>query len=114
MGVMARARTWLAGLMLALCPAAFALNPALDVSQYAHASWKVRDGFFEGGINDIVQTFDGYLWLAALSSFAVPPPGWEASSQAERNGRCSRLDNAPNSLDAPARLPRTGQLEPLR
>jgi signal transduction histidine kinase/ligand-binding sensor domain-containing protein len=43
--------------------AAQALNPDLDVSQYAHASWKVRDGFTPGTITKIVQTPDGYLWL---------------------------------------------------
>jgi ligand-binding sensor domain-containing protein len=50
-------------LLLACCPAAFALNPALDVSQYAHTSWKVRDGFFQSEITAVVQTPDGYLWL---------------------------------------------------
>src|SRR5262249_20111628 len=45
------------------CPCAFALNPALDVSQYAHTAWKIREGFSKGAINDIVQTSDGYLWL---------------------------------------------------
>jgi hypothetical protein len=39
------------------------LNPALDVSQYAHTSWKVREGFSKGYINSIAQTADGYLWL---------------------------------------------------
>jgi signal transduction histidine kinase/ligand-binding sensor domain-containing protein len=39
------------------------LNPALDVSQYAHTAWKIRDGFTKGSINSIVQTPDGYLWL---------------------------------------------------
>jgi ligand-binding sensor domain-containing protein/signal transduction histidine kinase len=39
------------------------LNPALDVSQYAHTSWKIRDGFTKGQINSIAQTPDGYLWL---------------------------------------------------
>src|SRR5262249_11745503 len=53
----------LAGMMLASCPCAFALNPALDVSQYAHTSWKVRDGFSKGSIGSIAQTPDGYLWL---------------------------------------------------
>jgi signal transduction histidine kinase/ligand-binding sensor domain-containing protein len=41
----------------------FALNPALDVSQYAHTSWKIRDGFTKGMIHSIAQTPDGYLWL---------------------------------------------------
>src|SRR6266705_3261660 len=53
----------LAGVLLALCPGAFALNPALDVSQYAHTSWKIRDGFTKGSITSIAQTPDGYLWL---------------------------------------------------
>ena len=42
---------------------AFALNPALDVSQYAHTAWRIRDGFFKGAITSIAQTPDGYLWL---------------------------------------------------
>src|SRR6266850_886160 len=49
--------------LLAWCPSAFGLNPALDVSQYAHTSWKIRDGFFKGQISSIAQTPDGYLWL---------------------------------------------------
>src|SRR5262245_25239999 len=53
----------LAGALLALRPLAFALNPAVDVSQYAHTSWKIRDGFTKGTINSIAQTPDGYLWL---------------------------------------------------
>jgi signal transduction histidine kinase/ligand-binding sensor domain-containing protein len=46
-----------------VCPCAFALNPALDVSQYAHTAWTIRDGFFQGGIQSIAQTPDGFLWL---------------------------------------------------
>ena len=49
--------------LLACCPAAFALNPELEVSQYAHTSWKISDGFPKGEISSIVQTPDGYLWL---------------------------------------------------
>ena len=44
-------------------PCSFALNPALDVSQYAHIAWTVRGGFFKGTIVAIAQTQDGYLWL---------------------------------------------------
>ncbi len=50
-------------LLLACCPSAFALNPKLDVSQYAHTSWHIRDGFPKGEISSIAQTPDGYLWL---------------------------------------------------
>jgi signal transduction histidine kinase/ligand-binding sensor domain-containing protein len=46
-----------------VCPCAFALNPSLDISQYAHTSWKIRDGFPKGVVNSIVQTPDGWLWL---------------------------------------------------
>jgi signal transduction histidine kinase/ligand-binding sensor domain-containing protein len=52
----------LAGMLIAgTC--GFALNPALDVSQYAHTAWKIRDGFAKGSILSIAQTPDGYLWL---------------------------------------------------
>src|SRR6201986_2535772 len=50
-------------IMLACCLRVFALNPALDASQYAHTAWKVRDGFSKGSISSIAQTPDGYLWL---------------------------------------------------
>ena len=53
----------LAYMLLAACPSAFALNPSLDVSQYAHTSWRTRDGFPKGEIRAIAQTPDGYLWL---------------------------------------------------
>ena len=49
--------------MLIACGCTFALDPNLDVSQYAHTSWKVRDGFTKGFIESIAQTPDGYLWL---------------------------------------------------
>ena len=49
--------------LLAWCSSALALNPELDISQYAHTSWKIRDGFTKGQITAIAQTPDGYLWL---------------------------------------------------
>src|ERR1700732_3495408 len=51
------------GMLLAWGTGAYGLDPALDVSQYAHTAWKVRDGFFKGAIFAIAQTPDGYLWL---------------------------------------------------
>src|ERR1700739_548671 len=53
----------LAVMLLACCACAFALDPSLDISQYAHTSWKTREGFANGGIASIDQTADGYLWL---------------------------------------------------
>jgi signal transduction histidine kinase/ligand-binding sensor domain-containing protein len=48
---------------LGWCPSAFALNPALDVSQYGHTAWRIREGFAKGAAWTIAQTPDGYLWL---------------------------------------------------
>src|ERR1700757_1998935 len=50
-------------ILLACCVGAFALDPSLDVNQYGHTSWKVRDGFTRGSIFSIAQTPDGYIWL---------------------------------------------------
>ena len=40
-----------------------ALDSALEVNQYQHKSWTVAEGFFNGSVNAIAQTIDGYLWL---------------------------------------------------
>jgi signal transduction histidine kinase/ligand-binding sensor domain-containing protein len=65
---------------LAWCGAAFALNPALDLSQYIHTSWKVRDGFAAGRIFALAQTADGYLWLGTTGGLyrfdGVRTDGW--------------------------------------
>jgi hypothetical protein len=49
--------------LVAGCGCGFALNPSLDISQYAHTAWTVRDGFSLGNIYAMAQTPDGYLWL---------------------------------------------------
>src|SRR5262249_1910961 len=70
--------------LLKCCASAFALDPSLDLSQYAHTEWTIRDGFTKGAIHSIAQTPDGYLWLGTESGLlrfdgirAVPwqPPG---------------------------------------
>jgi ligand-binding sensor domain-containing protein len=76
--------------LLACSSPASALDPSLDVSQYAHTAWKIRDGFTKGLITAIAQTPDGYLWLGTehgLLRFdgvrAVawqPPPQWHLPS----------------------------------
>ena len=53
----------LIGMVLACWSYALALDPSLDVSQYAHTAWTAREGFFKGRIQSIAQTRDGYLWL---------------------------------------------------
>ncbi len=49
---------------LLACVPVLALNPTLDVNQYAHQSWRISDGFCKGTIHQLAQTEDGYLWLA--------------------------------------------------
>ena len=50
--------------LLALSTApGFALDPDFDMSQYAHTSWRIRDGFAKSRIESIAQTPDGYLWV---------------------------------------------------
>jgi len=79
-----KAGVWLS-ILIASNVCAFGLDPSLDVSQYAHTSWKIREGFATGTIHEIVQTPDGYLWLATESGLLrfdgvrtvnwQPPPG---------------------------------------
>ena len=52
-------------LSLAWVASAAALNPSLEVNQYAHTVWTDRQGFSLGNIYAITQTHDGYLWLAS-------------------------------------------------
>jgi len=44
-------------------PPVVALDPSLEVSQYAHTVWTVQSGSFKGNIYAMAQTPDGYLWL---------------------------------------------------
>ena len=56
-----------AAILLYFCARALALNPSLDISQYAHHAWKNSEGFAKGAIECIAQTPDGYLWLGTQS-----------------------------------------------
>jgi signal transduction histidine kinase/ligand-binding sensor domain-containing protein len=91
------------GILLAWWHCGYALDPSLDVNQYAHTAWKISEGFSKGFIRSIAQTADGYLWLGTefgLLRFdgvsAVPwePPGGQQlpnkdirSLQGARDGR---------------------------
>src|SRR5215469_11156918 len=80
----------LAGTLLAHSRCAFALDPTMDVTQYAHTAWRVREGFTKGPINAIAQTPDGYIWLGTDSGlvrfdgvrtvFWQPPAGQQLPS----------------------------------
>jgi ligand-binding sensor domain-containing protein len=52
--------------LLLLCCLALALNPTLDISQFAHVAWTFRNGFSNRAVYAIAQT-DGYLWLGTSS-----------------------------------------------
>jgi signal transduction histidine kinase/ligand-binding sensor domain-containing protein len=66
-GRLLRRGTALLGVLLAWCSCAFGLDAALDVSQYGHSAWKIRDGLLKSYINSIAQTPDGYLWLGTVA-----------------------------------------------
>ena len=102
--------------LLACCGIASALNPSLDINQYAHTAWTIREGFFKGVIEAIAQTPDGYLWLGTefglLRFDGVRPVPWEPPagehlpgriySKTARRARWASLDWDPR---------RAGQLE---
>ena len=74
---------------------AFALDAALDINEYAHTAWTVRDSFSLGNIYAIAQTPDGYLWLGsefglfrfdgARSVLWQPPSGRHLPNSAVNN-----------------------------
>lgn len=45
----------------------FALNPDLDLHQFAHRSWGEKDGY-PGAPNSLAQTADGFLWLGSITA----------------------------------------------
>src|SRR5580698_10079631 len=101
MGLMMRPRTLLSGVLLVCCPGAFALNPSLEINQYAHKAWTIRDGFFKAVIHSIAQTPDSYLWLGTDSGLlrfdGVRYIPWEPpSDQQLPSTRISSLLAAPD------------------
>ncbi|MCP5051855.1 MAG: hypothetical protein GY940_32105 [bacterium] len=42
----------------------FSLDPDRDATQYIHETWSIDQGLPQTTVHDIVQTPDGYLWLA--------------------------------------------------
>lgn len=51
--------------LVGLVPAALALDPNRDTSQYIHDRWGPEQGFPGGVVYAIAQTSDGYLWIGA-------------------------------------------------
>ena len=63
-------RTAVALSALLLAAESDALEPARLIGQYAREVWLPRDGLPASPINSILQTRDGYLWLATHSGVA--------------------------------------------
>src|SRR5262245_2489528 len=53
-------------LLLAARPA-LALNPALEIDQYAHTAFSLGDATFKPNATSVTQTADGYLWLGTAN-----------------------------------------------
>jgi PAS domain S-box-containing protein len=81
-GARTRQAAAVVSVLAALCRCALALNPSLDISQYAHNAWTIREGFFKGLILSMAQTPDGYFWLGTefglLRFDGVRPVEWTA------------------------------------
>ncbi len=70
--------------IVACCPCASLSAQSLDLAQYAHTAWGVRDGA-PGGISYLAQGADGVLWIASARGLFQfdgvrferfePPPG---------------------------------------
>ena len=41
----------------------WAVDPSRHISQYAHTTWRIQDGVFNGSPFAVTQTTDGYLWI---------------------------------------------------
>jgi signal transduction histidine kinase/ligand-binding sensor domain-containing protein len=46
---------------------AWAVDPSVHITQYAHTAWRIQDGFFTGAPTAIAQTTDGYLWIGTAN-----------------------------------------------
>ena len=73
------------------CSLVLALDPSLEVSQYAHTARTIRDGFSPGNIYAMAQTPDGYIWLGSevglLRFDDVPSIVWQASAGQDLPGK---------------------------
>ncbi len=63
------------GLLLALAPAASSgqgtLSPGLE-GGFVHQQWTVEDGLPVNNLTDVVQTPDGWLWIASFDGLLPP------------------------------------------
>jgi signal transduction histidine kinase/ligand-binding sensor domain-containing protein len=76
--------------VLASHGSASALNPALEISQYAHTTWKVGESFLDSRVLSIAQTPDGYLWLGTETGLlrfdGVRTVAWQPAAAGQLSG----------------------------
>ena len=60
-------RLWVTVMLLLATPGANAVDPKVQITQYAHTAWRMQDGFFAGPPQAITQTSDGYLWIGTAN-----------------------------------------------
>ena len=59
-----------AALLLGASSPAAGLDPARRMTDYVHDAWRMVDGLPQESVTAILQTRDGYLWLATLDGLA--------------------------------------------
>jgi signal transduction histidine kinase/ligand-binding sensor domain-containing protein len=64
------AHTLLGLILAALAARAVALQPDRAISQYAHRAWRIEDGLPNSVARSLLQTDDGYLWIATYDGLA--------------------------------------------
>ncbi len=52
------------------CWTAHALDPKKAIKQYSHQVWQIEDGLPQNQVESVLQTRDGYLWLATREGLA--------------------------------------------
>jgi signal transduction histidine kinase/ligand-binding sensor domain-containing protein len=67
-----RAGVWLRALLCILLASldvspVWAVDPNRHISQYAHHSWSIQDGYLPDVANALAQTRDGYLWIGTAA-----------------------------------------------
>jgi len=55
---------------LAIAVGARSLTPDRAISQYAHRAWRMEDGLPNSVVRGILQTGDGYVWIATYEGLA--------------------------------------------
>jgi ligand-binding sensor domain-containing protein/signal transduction histidine kinase/CheY-like chemotaxis protein len=68
--VRAAAHTVLGALLWAAPSPAFALDPALELTQYVRENWQIPEGLPQSSAQAIARTPDGYLWIGTQEGLA--------------------------------------------